>query len=336
MENSIGARFVRFTKGARLRTRWQAKQMAWPDGGPIAISIKSASISTKHAEIEVADWNVPCGSCVALIGPNGSGKTTLMEAMLGLRIAKTLEGDFFGIPIQLWHANPRLRARLGTQLHNTRLPSGISVRETIELHRALYKRTDPAIVEMLGIDELSDQSYERLSRGQAQRVRLFMALAHHPDLIILDEPFTGLDQKYALSVTQLIEELLRDGSTLVMACHTSEEIALANLVTWIRGVPIHGFSETGKLRQTLLGDRRLRACFSRKENADAFISRLQVQFRPHFIKRDSSSDCVIFGNEELETFARSLAIDDELLSIEVGRTSNTDLLFRCALGVADV
>ncbi|HEU4846543.1 MAG TPA: ABC transporter ATP-binding protein [Burkholderiaceae bacterium] len=143
------------------------------------------------------------GERVAFIGRNGSGKSVLMEALLGLR-----RPDRGNIALHL--GDPRAaatRQRIGGLLQGYDMPGLTRVSEMMALHRAMYHRTDAAVTRALGLDELRDRYWQQLSRGQKQRLMLWMVLAHVPELAILDEPSLGLDEWFARSLRELLASL---------------------------------------------------------------------------------------------------------------------------------
>ncbi|RFP16266.1 MULTISPECIES: ATP-binding cassette domain-containing protein [unclassified Duganella] len=143
------------------------------------------------------------GERVAFIGRNGSGKSMLMETLLGLR-----QPDRGTVSLHL--GDPRdaaTRQRIGGLLQGYDLPGQTKVREMMALHQAMYQRTDAAVTRALGMDELRDRFWQQLSRGQKQRVMLWMALAHVPELAILDEPSLGLDEWFARALRELLAAL---------------------------------------------------------------------------------------------------------------------------------
>ena len=157
------------------------------------------------------------GERVAFIGRNGSGKSMLMETLLGLR-----QPDRGTVVLHL--GDPRdaaTRQRIGGLLQGYDLPGQTKVREMMALHQAMYHRTDAAVTRALGLDELRDRYWQQLSRGQKQRVMLWMALAHVPELAILDEPSLGLDEWFARALRELLAAL---PVTLLVISHAPSDL----------------------------------------------------------------------------------------------------------------
>jgi iron complex transport system ATP-binding protein len=155
---------------------------------------------------------------VALIGPNGSGKTTLLRALAGI------EGGAAGTEIDgvtLASAPPARRAELLGFLPASReVRWPIPVRDVIAL--GLVQRDDARVAELLALlqlTELAERPVDRLSTGERARALLGRALASRPGLLLLDEPLSNLDPAWVLRTLNLLDEVARSGSSLVLALH---------------------------------------------------------------------------------------------------------------------
>ena len=171
------------------------------------------------------------GTRTALLGPNGSGKTTLLFHVLGLLRAQEGTVRVFGVdPATDW---PAIRARIGVVLQNVDeqllMPT---VRDDVAFAPRQYglpaeevdSRVDVAL-ELLGIAELADRVPHDLSGGEKRKVALAGALVMEPDLLVLDEPFEGLDPASRVGLVALIERLARArGTTIVMSTHDIDSV----------------------------------------------------------------------------------------------------------------
>ncbi|TPG65678.1 ATP-binding cassette domain-containing protein [Pseudomonas arsenicoxydans] len=175
-----------------------------PNDGPCAASAKLIRVAVGSFRFEVRDLHLQRGRHTAIIGPNGAGKTTLIETLLGLRQVHLEEAQILGIPVAHFLQSTQHRKRLGVQLQRVEYEDSSNVREILDLHQALYGKQDPQVAQALDIDALRKLPYRALSRGQKQRLDLFVALAHHPEIAVLDEPFTGLDRAYIDRVAHLL------------------------------------------------------------------------------------------------------------------------------------
>jgi ABC-2 type transport system ATP-binding protein len=167
------------------------------------------------------DLTLRSGQMVALLGPNGAGKTTAVSLMLGLRQAtsgtvRVLGGD----------PGAAVRAgRVGAMLQTGGLPPGLRVSELVNFVRRLYPRPRPLrdLLEGAGCAPFADRLVERLSGGQAQRVRFAMAMAGDPELLFLDEPTTGFDVEARRRFWAEIRAFAGGGRTVLFATHYLEE-----------------------------------------------------------------------------------------------------------------
>lgn len=169
------------------------------------------------------DLEIEAGGVVGLVGPNGAGKTTLVEIAEGLRTPTAGRISVFGLDPA--RPGPRLKERIGVQLQATSLPDRLRVDETLRLFASFYERSRPVqeVLEHVGLDGAARQFTDRLSGGQRQRLSLGMALVHDPELLLLDEPTTGLDPEGRRRLHADIEALRAEGRTVLLTTHYIEE-----------------------------------------------------------------------------------------------------------------
>lgn len=185
-----------------------------------------------RAAVDVSDFSIPAGRLTAVIGPNGSGKSTLLNALAGLLDPRqgTLE--------VLGRLPGRSRRRVAYVLQSTKVNEvmPITVRETVAMGRYAvlgpwgfptlpHRRATQRALERLEVADLADHHLHELSGGQRQRVFVAQGLAQEADLLLLDEPFTGLDLVSAERIRAAVAEELERGVTLVMTTH---DVAEAN------------------------------------------------------------------------------------------------------------
>ncbi|MFE6833215.1 ABC transporter ATP-binding protein [Streptomyces sp. NPDC057705] len=161
------------------------------------------------------------GETVALLGPNGAGKSSTLDLLLGLRPADSGTVRLFG-------TTPReavAAGRVGAMLQSGGLMAEVTVREIVALGCALHPRPHPVdeVLSRAGIDKIAGRKVDKLSGGQEQRVRFALATAGDNDLIVLDEPTTGMDVTARQSFWATMREQADRGRTVLFATHYLEE-----------------------------------------------------------------------------------------------------------------
>lgn len=168
-------------------------------------------------------FSVRRGEIFGLLGPNGAGKTTLVEILLGIKHRDGGEVSILGVDPE--QAPRRIRELISGQLQISPFPDKIRVYELLDLFASLYPHPRPIdeLLDLVGLRTKQDAFYERLSGGQKQRLALALALIGDTDLVILDEPTTGLDAQIRRELHEVILELSRQGKTLLLTTHYIEE-----------------------------------------------------------------------------------------------------------------
>ncbi|TQE17031.1 ABC transporter ATP-binding protein [Streptomyces ipomoeae] len=161
------------------------------------------------------------GETVALLGPNGAGKSTTLDLLLGLRRPDTGTVHVFG-------TSPReaiVAGRVGAMLQSGGLMDEVTVAELVRLACALHPRPYPVseVLARAGITQIADRKVDKLSGGQAQRLRFALATAGDSDLIVLDEPTTGMDVTTRQAFWATMREQADQGRTVLFATHYLEE-----------------------------------------------------------------------------------------------------------------
>lgn len=207
---------------ASLRSR-APRNPSPPAGSTEAVELRGV---VKHygavTAVDGLDLRVPAGEIVALLGPNGAGKTTTMSILLGLRQADSGQARLFG-------SSPRpaaARGQVGAMLQDSELMAGVGVGELLRLIRILYP--DPldlgAVIDTLDLGDLLRRRTDRLSGGQAQRVRFALAMAGNPALLVLDEPTAALDVQVRRELWSALEDhAARHHTTVLFSTHYLEE-----------------------------------------------------------------------------------------------------------------
>ncbi len=170
-----------------------------------------------------ASFEIRPGEIFGLLGPNGAGKTTLVEILLGIKHRDRGQVRILGVDPET--APRQIRELICGQLQISPFPDKIRVDELLHLFAGLYPHPRPVaeLLALVGLDEKRREFYERLSGGQKQRLALALALVGDTDLVVLDEPTTGLDAKIRRELHDIILELSRMGKTLLLTTHYIEE-----------------------------------------------------------------------------------------------------------------
>ena len=160
------------------------------------------------------------GSCVALLGRNGAGKTTLLRIIAGLSKAGRGRVSILGKDAR----DPETRRRVGVLGHGISVYEELSAFENLTLFGQLYGVENPAKtaadwLDRVGLSRVRDGLVREFSRGMRQRLALERAVLHRPRLVLLDEPFTGLDDRAVGVVAGRLRQLAADGAIVVMATH---------------------------------------------------------------------------------------------------------------------
>ncbi len=193
-----------------------------------------------HVALERSSFRIPAGAITALIGPNGSGKSTLLNAIAGL--VEPVTGS-----LQVEAAGRRL-ARISYVLQGTKVNDALPVtaREVVAMGRYAAKSPwerlnadDRAAVDdaldRMGIVDLANRHLSELSGGQRQRVFVAQGLAQDHDVLLLDEPVTGLDLVSAQAIDDVIHDEHARGCTVVMTTHDLAEARVADHVLLLSG-----------------------------------------------------------------------------------------------------
>ncbi|EQA45699.1 ABC transporter, ATP-binding protein [Leptospira broomii serovar Hurstbridge str. 5399] len=189
------------------------------------ISVKNVSKKFKDV-VAVNDLSLEIGKAefVALLGPNGAGKTTLIEMLEGIQ-----SPDSGGITLlgKTWKNNETfLRSKIGLALQETRFMDRATVWETLKLFGSFYKVGESRMAEILRLTDLEEKKetyVNSLSGGQRQRLALGVSIMNKPEILFLDEPTTGLDPGARRDIWRILEDLKKEGTTMILTTHYMEE-----------------------------------------------------------------------------------------------------------------
>ena len=178
--------------------------------------------------VDGIDLEVPEGSIFGLLGPNGAGKTTTV-GMCTTRVVPS-GGRVVVTGLDVTSDPPMVRKRIGVVSQFNTLDRSCSVFDNVAFHCRYFgmsaraaKRRAGELLESFGLSDKSSAMPETLSGGMAQRLLIVRAVAHHPELLFLDEPSAGLDPQSRIALWDVLLELHRTGTTIVLTTHYMEE-----------------------------------------------------------------------------------------------------------------
>lgn len=174
------------------------------------------------------------GEIVWLRGTNGSGKSTLLRVIATALSPTFGEGSVLGLDLRA--ERDRIRGRVELLGHQTRLYGDLTASENLRFACSLYGlgRKSPApVLERVGLDEVAQVRVAKFSQGMRQRLALARCLLREPDLILLDEPYAGLDADARVLVDDILADARGHGTTVILASHESPPAALFGREVWL-------------------------------------------------------------------------------------------------------
>ncbi len=246
----------------------------------------------------VDDLNLQIGhnEVFGLLGPNGSGKTTTIKMLLGLLHptkghALLLGGD---------GTDPKINARVGFLPEESYLYRFLNARETLDFYGRLFglapkvrKMRIEALLEMVGLRAVASRPIGTYSKGMARRIGLAQALINDPDLLILDEPTTGLDPIGTRQIKDLIIKLAQRGKTILLCSHLLADVEdVCDRIAILYGGKIQAEGQVRELLQ-LSGKRQI---------VTSAVSDAAVDKIKHILEEEHAECEITSPMEKLETF----------------------------------
>ena len=213
--------------------------------------------------VDGISFDVPEGEFFGLLGPNGAGKTTTINSIVGLSTITAGSIQVFGLDVEKdWRA---ARRTVGLSPQEYNFDRYLNIRDVLLYQagyygfngKAIEKRADD-LLERFDLASKAKQPFTRLSGGMKRRLTIARALMHQPRLLILDEPTAGVDVELRIELWSFLQELNRNGTTIILTTHYLEEAE--ELCTRI------GIIEAGKIvalesTKKLIGERSLQDVF---------------------------------------------------------------------------
>jgi len=196
-------------------------------GARAALAVRGLERSFGHVRaLRGIDFALEAGDSLAVFGPNGAGKTTLLRILAGLLRPHKGEVLLDGAPLE--RTDAAHRRRVGLIAHYSLLYDGLTAAENLAFYARLYGLRDrEALVtralENVGLADRAGDAVGTFSRGMVQRMAIARALLHEPRIVLLDEPFSGLDQRAAATLRDLLMRLRAERRTMVLVTHNIDE-----------------------------------------------------------------------------------------------------------------
>nr|WP_317196332.1 gliding motility-associated ABC transporter ATP-binding subunit GldA [Salegentibacter tibetensis] len=196
----------------------------------LAMSIYVEGISKFYGEqkaLDAVSFKLNKGEIVGFLGPNGAGKSTLMKILTGYLAASEGKAKVNGISLE--DDLHKIQQQIGYLPEHNPLYTEMYVREYLEFNAKIYK-TDKSrieeVIQLTGLKPEANKKIEQLSKGYRQRVGLATALLHDPEVLILDEPTTGLDPNQLVEIRNLIKNIGKEksGKTIFLSTHIMQEV----------------------------------------------------------------------------------------------------------------
>lgn len=226
-------------------------------------AIEIEHLKKYYGEVKAVDdisFTVSRGEFFAFLGVNGAGKSTTISIICGL--LKRDGGEVKIEDMDLDHRTDEVKTRLGVVFQNSALDQSLSVADNLKFRAALYGITGAAykkrlaeLTELLSLKEIMRRPVGKLSGGQRRKADIARALIHEPDILILDEPTTGLDPQTRKTVWEVIHKLRAERNmTVFLTTHYMEETADADRVVILDGGKILANATPLELKNRYTGD----------------------------------------------------------------------------------
>ncbi len=274
--------------------------------------------------VAVNDVSCTVGAGITgLLGPNGAGKTTLLQMAAGLITPSNGVVRVYGAsPVE----RPEIYRHVALVPEREALPGMLSARAFVEARATLLGLTDvrgsaARALAMVEMDTVADRRVGGFSKGMRQRTKLAAALVHEPTLVLLDEPFNGLDPRQRLQMMRLLEARAADGTAVLLSSHILEEIeGVASRILVMLSGRLAASGDYRSLRR-LMTDRP-HTVLVRSHDDRALASALMQL--PSVVGVELGSSGVLVRSTDYTTFARSLARAAQERAITLYEVQPTD------------
>lgn len=192
----------------------------------------SAQALTKNFDhfraVNAIDFEVKKGECFGMLGPNGAGKTTTIKMIYGALSPSSGRLDVFGLPIN--HHRREIKQRMGIVMQRDIHEESLSTWDNLRIHGHHYglshhtlSKKGKELLELLQLQEKTEEIVFRLSSGMKRRLSIAKGMMNEPELLLLDEPTTGLDPQARHLLWEKIGQIKKEGTTILITTHYMQE-----------------------------------------------------------------------------------------------------------------
>lgn len=290
--------------------------------------IKVKNLTKKYDKITAVkniSFNVEEGHFFAFLGPNGAGKSTTINILCTI-LGKT-KGDIEINGYKLGKDDYLIRSSIGVVFQNSHLDNLLTVKENIKVRAGFYKISDEEfkkrldyIAETIGITDILNRKYEKLSGGQKRRVDIARALINDPKILFLDEPTTGLDPQTRKKVWEMLEEIQKKNKTTIfLTTHYMEEAVNADKIAIIDDGKIIVYDTPMKLKEKHTTN-ILKILPKDKKKSITYLDKFKYEYKTKVDTID------IYLEKSLEAIKILKDIEENILTFEV-LEGNMDQVF---------
>ena len=226
--------YLFFPSGGDDRKGRSGRIKAQTTGKTMSVTLEAVRLTKTygpHRAVADLSFAAEAGDVVGLLGPNGAGKTTTIR--LFTTVLTPTSGEFW-VAGQPWTAATEIRRRVGVLPESSGYPRAQTGREYLRYHARLYGRSSQSaravaedLLVQVGLADRADSFISSYSRGMRQRLGIARALVNNPVVVFLDEPTLGLDPAGQAHVLNLVRDIARRGTTVVLSTHTLPEVEQA-------------------------------------------------------------------------------------------------------------
>ena len=295
--------------------------------------VECRALTKRYGErlaVDGVSFHVDAGECLGLLGPNGAGKTSTIRMLTGFALPSAGNVRVLGLP-QVPATASAIKARLGVVSQEDSLDPDLSVDKNLLVYATYFgiprAEASRRVDELIRFAQLGDHrtdTIKQLSGGMRRRLMLARALLNEPELLILDEPTTGLDPQARRLVWERIRTLKRGGTTILLTTHYMEEAAqLCDRLIIMDGGRIVSEGSVDELIASHVGSEVVEIHLPDGADADALVARLghgpwrseRAGQMLYLYLRDGSGDGLLRQLGDLDVARRHATLEDVFLTL---------------------